>query len=385
MFSLLSLLAYVRAVQPQDAEQTIDPTSRKVAAYIAGILLVAAGMLCKPTAMITPVLAFVIDFTLVRRSLKRVIISTIPYFLAALPLMIVARLAQPSIAAPAGPWFQRPVVSGAALMFYLGKLFAPVHLAFDYGWRPVEMLQKPWFWALACIAVAIAVILFRSRRRFPWLWSGALVAGAGLLPTLGLVSFDYQFESTVTDHYMVLAMLGPAICIAGLLCRNGGKPTIASVAPIAAITIALAGTSFHQIHYWRTSEDLTRQTIAVTPDSAIAHYCLASIYQSRGDFENAKLQYLATETNPYYFTGAENLALLCARTGDPIGAIDAYRQMQLIASRFPLTARPHSPIAPYTLALEAIHYHHIRDTPLYMCEMARHWIGNRVAVWFGIE
>ena len=382
-FSLIALLAYIRAVEPPTPDSTGGIRWRRRISYIGGIVAMVIGMLCKPTAMVVPMLAFIIDLLILRRRFIKVAWCVLPYLIAAIPLMIVAKIVQPGIDVPTPPLWQRPIVAGASLAFYYGKLVAPVRLSFDYGWRPIEMLQRPWFWWLAAIAAMVAIVLFLLRRRSPWLLAGALVSVAALLPVLGLIPFDFQFFSTVADHYMVLAVLGPSIAVAGLLNSQTAMPRLPAIILIAVGSLILGSLSFFQLSHWRTAEDVAEQMVAVTPDSALGHYNLAMIYQAHSDFEDAKIEYIQTETNPFYYLGATNLTILCARMGDPKRAIEAYYKLLLIANRFPPATRPDTPITPYTLAVEANHYHHTADVPLYMLETARMWFAKNFESWLG--
>jgi len=110
--SLGSVLLYLRAVDP--APGTTSGSRR--AMYVTGLLLVPIGMLCKPTAMVAPLIAAALDLLIVRRPLRRVALAIAPYLLAALPLAIVARVVQPLAGVPAPPIWQRPIVSGRRLL-----------------------------------------------------------------------------------------------------------------------------------------------------------------------------------------------------------------------------------------------------------------------------
>src|SRR5205814_7538162 len=100
---------------------------------------------------------------------------------------------QPSAGIPTAPFLQCPVVARASLAFYLWKLLVPAHFAFDYGWRPPIMLGKTWFWLIALVPAALALVLWVGRRRWPWLAAAGLVSVAALLPVLGLTPFLYQY------------------------------------------------------------------------------------------------------------------------------------------------------------------------------------------------
>lgn len=119
MFSLTAVLLYLRAVitkaeipsakaEPMRAASVLEAEpidlisrspvlrvlARPGAAYVLGILAMVTGMLCKPTAMVTPLLVSVIDYGILRRPLRKVVKSVLPWFVAVVPLAIVAKLVQ---------------------------------------------------------------------------------------------------------------------------------------------------------------------------------------------------------------------------------------------------------------------------------------------------
>src|SRR5207302_490970 len=128
-------------------------------------------------------------------------------------------------------------IAGDALAFYLYKFVCPTALTLDYARKPAWMINHVWFyWTwLAPAGAAAAIRLWRPGRR--WLGAAALLLLAGLLPVLGLVPFEFQGYSTVADHYMYLAMLGPSLAGAWLLARYPG-PTGAG---IAAVVLGMLG------------------------------------------------------------------------------------------------------------------------------------------------
>ena len=215
------------------------------------------------------------------------------------------------------------------------------------------------------------------RRRQPWLLVGALVSVAALLPVLGLNAFHFQFFSTVADHYMVLAMLGPAIAVAGLLYAYGGKPKPITVCIMVVIVLMLGGRSFRQLRHWRTDESVMWQIVAISPDSALGNNDLGEFAQFQGDLKEAERRFKATQVNPLYFKGTENLAHLYAREGRPEEAIAAYHQLLIIANRFPRRVRPNYSGMPIQLAMEAIQAGHSRDMPMYMLEIAPDVVGQK--------
>jgi tetratricopeptide (TPR) repeat protein len=95
-----------------------------------------------------------------------------------------------------------------------------------------------------------------------------LVFVAGLLPVLGLSRFQFQQHSTVADHYLYVAMLGPAMAVGFGLARVGarGARWVAG-----AVVVLLAAGSAIQAGVWRDTRTLFAHALAVNPDSAAAY------------------------------------------------------------------------------------------------------------------
>jgi protein O-mannosyl-transferase len=381
-FGLGALLSYVRAIEPPRA---IGGDARWIRwiSYFGGILLMLLGMLCKPTAMVVPVLALALDWLIVKRGPAKAILSVLPYIVAAIPLMIVAKIVQPGIGVPTPPLWERPIVAGASLAFYLDKLALPRRMCFDYGWLPVEMLHKAWFWWIAMIPMIVLLVSISLWRWRPWLMVGFLIMTVALLPVLGLVPFHYQFFSTVADHYMVLAMLGPAIAVAGLLSCTRGSWQIPTIGIAAICLLGLAGRSFMQLGHWGTELDVLHQMVAVNPRSALGHNGLGGFYRSSGQWQKAAAEFKATQANPLYFNGTVNLARLYASVGEPRQAIAAFHQLLLIANRLPAQVRPNFYDMPNELAVIAAQSGHKLDVPLYFLEHAHLWFARHYESWLG--
>jgi len=96
------------------------------------------------------------------------------------------------------------------------------------------------------------------------------------LPVLGLVKFDYQYFSTVSDRYVYVGMLGAALA-AALLVARAGKLPITWLAS-GAVCLGLAVLSFIQCGYWRSDLDLFVHSEAVNPDSIPTQLHLARLY-----------------------------------------------------------------------------------------------------------
>ncbi len=103
--------------------------------------------------------------------------------------------------------------------------------------------------------------------------AGAVVLAA-LLPVLGFVPFHFQFYSTVVEHYLYLAMLGPALALTWALRRFDG--VVARVA-CAAMLVALATRAWSQTWVWHDSLSM------FAPHTPTLRYLLADELLHDGD------------------------------------------------------------------------------------------------------
>jgi tetratricopeptide (TPR) repeat protein len=330
--SFAAILLYLRAVTPPpppaDADPEIVPRIDPLA-YGLALACFALAMLAKSSAMVTPLLLAIVDFAILRRSPERIAKSLAPWLALAIPIAVIARLVQTGFGVPAPQLWQRPVVAGASLAFYLEKLILPTGLGFEYGWRPVVMLQKGWLYAIALIPLAIGVILWIGRRRWSWLGAAALISIAALLPVLGFVPFMYQIHSTVADHYVYVAMLGPAIALAwGLSQINARRRSHATV--VAGVLLAvLAGLSFAQLRHWRDAETVLQRTLAINPTSALAQNNMGQVYARCGEFDGAEQSFRASAmSNPDFVPAHLNLVIAYERMGRADDAIREFYEVR---------------------------------------------------------
>ncbi len=304
--------------------------------HILALVCFALALLSKPLAIVVPLLLATIDFWLLRRPIKSIAIALTPWVILAIPIAIIARAVQAGAFIPPIELYQRPVVAGASLAFYLGKIVLPIDLAFGYGWRPSAMVTKGWFYAIALIPLLPAGLLWLRRRRDPALFAAGLIFVAALLPILGLVPFSYQYYSTVADHYLYLAMLGPALAGAALLSRISPRRRRAAIGISAAILLALAIASFAQLRFWVDDVTNLRHIVAVTPQSNAAHGNLGQYHALHGDLAAAEKDFLAAAAgNPDDPQPRRNLLRLYSSLGRAEEAIQQFHELQRANAMLP--------------------------------------------------
>lgn len=279
-FGIASLAAYMRAATPGRSART------RGRAYALATGLFVAAMLCKPSAVVVPVLAGLIDVLLLnphRPAWRITVVRLLPWVLLALPVAYVAKRVQPGHQGDYVAWAERVLIAVDALSFYLWKLIWPANLGFDYGRTPQATLANGWHAATAIVPVlaAIAAILWR---RWRGLAVGLLMLLTGVFPVLGFVPFDFQIYSTVGDHYLYLAMIGPALLVATL----PGVTRRAALLAASVVIATLAVASHRQAWTWQSLESMSRQALRVNPGSWASYNNLAAAWTERGALDDAE-------------------------------------------------------------------------------------------------
>lgn len=263
-FSLLCLLLYVRAFRS-------PVTNRR--AYGGAALAYLLALFAKPSSLMVPPLAGILDRYFNGRPWRKNWMAWVPGLFLALPFVWVTKKLQPDQALDFVPSLgQRFLVAIDAGTFYVGKLVFPFLLTVNYGRTPEIVLKSPLTPVLLLVPVVLAFLVWRRRDwRRGWLGLGIFLLLP--LPVLGLVPFYYQKFSTVADRYLYLAMLGPAIALAAIL--SEGRRVRVAMAAVVLIFLALR--SHEQLQMWENNRALIHQIGKMNPQDADVHYSLAVV------------------------------------------------------------------------------------------------------------
>ncbi len=314
MLALIALWQYLKFAREHDPR-----------AFVLATLAFTLALLSKPTAIVVPLMAAALDCAVAKRPVRLICKSVGVWLLLAAPIVIVTKRVQAAQHAhELSRLWARPLVALDTLAFYLFKLIWPAKLTIDYGRTPEVAIKNGWLlWAWVA-PIAVAAALFIWRRRVAVLVLAAVLFLAPLLPVLGFVPFDFQAYSTVGDHYLYLAMLGPALALAWLLERRRVRP-LSWI--IGVVLVVLALRSSLQIRYWRDSQALFHHALDVNPRSFAAYNSLAAAAVDDGDLPTAvRLANRAIELKPEYAGSYLTLGDALRRQGDVAGAIRRYQQ-----------------------------------------------------------
>jgi tetratricopeptide (TPR) repeat protein len=234
--------------------------------YAWASLFFLLAMLTKPAAASVPLIIAAIEIGWRRRRALSLALPLGTWIVLSIPIILATKMGAPANTVGHFELWQRVIIALDAIAFYLYKIIWPAHLNADYGRSPNGVLSNPMLWWTCLIPVAIFVAARLLRVRAPWFGAAAGVFAAGLLPTLGFASFDFQTFSTVADRFTYLAMLGIAMPIAAII----SPLSLRRMVPLAVAILAGLGTlSVLQAKHWQNAWTLFAYTIETRPESKI--------------------------------------------------------------------------------------------------------------------
>jgi hypothetical protein len=227
--------------------------------------------------------------------------------------MVIAVIMSRVQAAPDIPdveLWKRPLVAGDALAFYLGKLALPIRLAPDYGRSPQAIERSGAVLWTSIVPFIAIVLLYLARRRLCWLAAALFVIP--LLPLLGLIPFDMQQYSTVTDHYLYLPVVGLGLLVATAI-ASAKVQRRAAIVGASVVVLILGALTFRQALRWQDMRGLFAHNLDVNPRSYLSHGMLAVLALEGNDLATAQREgeaSLAIKETP---TALDTLAYVAMR------------------------------------------------------------------------
>jgi tetratricopeptide (TPR) repeat protein len=284
--------------------------------YLLTAVLLALGLMAKPTLVTLPLVFMLLDHWPLRRGVR--IREKIPLLALSAASSAITFWVQKSGGAMS-PTDVVPLplrLSNAVVSYvrYLGKTLWPFDLSVIYP----RYLAVGWLWFLGT-----------------------------LVPMIGLVQVGDQ---AMADRYTYVPSIGLFIALVW-----GGADWVASQRPRAAwlrpaavgfavLTLsACGGIAWRQVGYWRDSVSLFTQSLASAPGSPLAHYNLGVALERAGKGGEALRFYRqAIQIKPEYVEAHNNLANALRARGELATAEHHYRQA--------LRYRPDFPVAHNNLA-----------------------------------
>ena len=238
--------------------------------------------------------------------------------LAFVAIAIAARRPSFSSVSPERTGYQ-PRRGCYGLWFYLAKTCWPRDsLGRVPGTAPIDWRSTPFAPAIVA-TVAISLLGYALRRRFPALLASWICYVAILGPNSGLVRINDQIAA---DRYGYLSMTVWAVLAAGLLERAwrrwaGRRGVAVAAAAIVTLLVILAFLSRQQCRTWRDSKTLWAHALTHGAEaSSVAHYNLGLVLQREGRLAAAAAHYgEAMRFDPHDPEVQNNLGVVLQRQG----------------------------------------------------------------------
>jgi tetratricopeptide (TPR) repeat protein len=274
--------------------------------YLLVVLLVGFGLMAKPMLVTLPFVLLLLDYWPLARiggqrseigsRLRRLITEKIPLFLLSFFSCIATLFAQRQnpTAIDQLPFVWRLNNTFVSYVTYIWQMLWPARLAVFY---PYPNNRVPIVEVILAISflVSVTLLVIYLRRAKPYLVTGWFWYLGMLVPVIGLVQVGEQVHA---DRYTYLPQIGLYIMIAwtagDLLLESTARVHRALASAVAAIAIVSLGVrAFGQASYWKNSETLWNNTLAVTGENDVAHNNLGFLFLRRGQLDEAISQFQA--------------------------------------------------------------------------------------------
>ncbi len=322
-FSLLALWQYLiyamatsSSVNAAPAQGEMMSVRRRRFHLAAATLAFALALLSKPTAVMLPLAAWVLDRYVLQRTIRQCTAALTIWAVLAVPFAVLTKWSQPDAGIEfLAPLWVRPLVAGDALAFYLYQLAVPLSLGPDYSRSPELVLQRGWIYLAWLVPFGLAVLIWLRRHKHPWLLASGGVFVIGIAPTSGLVPFSFQDISTVADRYLYFSLLGPALALACFLSEHRRSRGLMALLCIGLLTLWGIRSAL-QAHYWSDPITLYHHVLKINPRSWLAHANLGDSLGKQKKFEEAMAHYIqALKIRPNDPATHNNLGNILARQG----------------------------------------------------------------------
>jgi len=225
--------------------------------------------------------------------------------------------------------FERGLLAGRVIWFYLGKLFWPADLVFIYPrWEIDQAGLWQYGYPAGVLLLVAAAWAWRARSRAPL---AALLAFIGtLFPALGFVDvYPFRF-SYVADHFQYLASV-PIIALASAGIATLGQKWAARpglfVGGAALASAAILGTlTWQQSRQYADELTLYRTTLQRNPSAWLAHSNLGVLLRKSNPEEALTHARATVRLKPDLGYAYYNLGNVLQELGRYNEAVDQYRE-----------------------------------------------------------
>jgi protein O-mannosyl-transferase len=302
---------------------------RGIFRYFLTLLSFLLGLLSKPMLVTLPFLFLLLDLWPLERVKKgfvckskvlSLIYEKIPFFILSFFVAVITSysLSRQDIGIDydAVPLFLRISNALTSYALYLLKIIYPHKLAIYYPFPTYIPIWKSTISLLFLVFVTgffVQQFKYRKYLLIGWFW----YLGT-LIPVIGIKQAGLW--PAIADRWIYLPSIGIFIIvvwlISDLLEQFKFKREIVTLSSALIISL-LSNITYHQLSYWRNSEQIFSHTINVTKNNWIIHYNLGKILERKKEIKEAIKNYeKALAINPHDKDSANALGALLFNQGE---------------------------------------------------------------------
>ena len=260
--------------------------------YLVLSILFACGLMSKPMLATTPLVLLLLDYWPLNRfrksTLAKLLLEKIPLFALSAGSVFATLWAQNFALGSTQFLPLKWRITNAIFSYfeYVRQTFWPIDLIPFYI-HPENRLALWKLLLAAVVLIALIAIAFVRRSKNPYLLVGWLWYLVMLIPVIGIVQVGLQGHA---DRYTYLPQIGLGIALVWLI-DDLTKSWPARKIILSATALLVLGTlsvlSAKQTMYWRDTATLWRHTLAITPDSDVAHVGLGGVLFVQGQIDES--------------------------------------------------------------------------------------------------
>ncbi len=310
--------------------------------YLSLLWVFCLGLLAKPMLVTLPFVLLLLDYWPLKRIVFRqqvrgnqrpgvgVIMEKVPLLgLSLLSIYLSSASVQGMgnvMTFQSRPLMLRIANATVSYVKYIAKMIWPQNLAVFYPFPDKIPLWQ--FTAALTSLIVLSLLVFRERKRRPYLGVGWLWYLGTLIPVIGLVQVGLW--PAMADRWAHIPLIGIFIMLAWGVPDLLKRWRFSQSALVAAVTVVLSTClvlAWVQVGYWKDSFTVFRHALEVTSNNYIAHNIFGIELKNQGKIDEAVTHFkTALKIKPNYALPHYNLANSLELLGEVAEAVKHYER-----------------------------------------------------------
>jgi protein O-mannosyl-transferase len=333
-FYFLSLYCFLRfqSLDPLPNAEEGKNSNKAWGLYGISFVFFVCALLSKTVTCTLPAVILLICWWKQNRIRKKFFLLTIPYFTVGLCFAFLTTWVEKFHTGALGPgwefsFFDRFLIAGRALWFYIGKLVWPSPIIFSYPrWTIDDSIWWQYLYPLTFLFVIFILWYLRKTIGRGPLATVLFYAGS-LFPALGFFNIYPMRYSFVADHFQYLSCIGMIVIFSSGLEKFMDREMFRTVITLKVCLLILLGNlTWNQGPVYKDLFSLWNDTIRKNPTSWLAHNNLGHALALELKYEEAIFHYrMVIKLNPTFAKAHYNLGNALSKERKVEEAISHYK------------------------------------------------------------